>query len=70
MARLKDIAEKAGVSIAVASKVLNNSRTNVRVGEELRRKIIKIAKELSYHPHPLARGLAKGKTYCVGIVFS
>jgi len=70
MARLKDIAEKAGVSIAVASKVLNNSRTNVRVGEELRRKIIKIAKELGYHPHPLARGLAKGKTYCVGIVFS
>ena len=70
MARLKDIAEKAGVSIAVASKVLNNSRTNVRVGEELRRKIIKIANELGYRPHPLARGLAKGKTYSVGIIFS
>ncbi|MGB9607389.1 MAG: LacI family DNA-binding transcriptional regulator [bacterium] len=68
--RLKDIARQAGVSVAVASKVLNDSRTNVRVGEELRRKILKIAKQMGYRPNPLARALAKGKTYSVGIVFS
>lgn len=70
MATLKDVAEKVGVSIAVASKVLNNSRTNVRVGEALRRKILQTAKELGYHPHHLARALAKGKTFSIGIVFS
>jgi len=70
MATLKDIARKVGVSVAVASKVLNNSRTNVRVGETLRRRIVQVAEELGYRPHHLARALAKGKTFSIGIVFS
>lgn len=70
MATLKDVAEKVGVSVAVVSKVLNNSRTNVRVGEALRQKILQTAKELGYHPHHSARALAKGRTFSIGIVFS
>lgn len=70
MATLKDIAKKVGVSVAVVSKVLNNSRTNVRVGESLRQRILKVAQELGYRPHQLARALATGRTYSIGIVFS
>lgn len=70
MATLKEIAQKVGVSVSVASKVLNHSRTNARVSDSLKQKILETAKEMGYRPHQLARALAKGKTYNIGIVFS
>ncbi|NLP46082.1 MAG: LacI family DNA-binding transcriptional regulator [Epulopiscium sp.] len=47
MATLKDIAEKAGVSITTVSRVLNYDDTLV-ASEETRRKIFEIATELDY----------------------
>lgn len=45
MAGIKDIAEKAGVSIATVSNALNGKRN---IGEDTRKKILRIAEELGY----------------------
>lgn len=63
--RLKDIARDLGVSVVTVSKVL---RGNKDIGEETRRRVLKRMKELNYQPNMLARGLASGKTYTVGLV--
>jgi LacI family transcriptional regulator len=47
MATIKNIAEKAGVSIATVSRVLNYDES-MSVSEETRRKIFEVAEELSY----------------------
>jgi LacI family transcriptional regulator len=51
MATIKDIAEKAGVSIATVSRVLNYDST-LSVGDETKKKIFEIAEELSYKKRP------------------
>ena len=55
----KDIAERAGVSISVVSRALNNSGY---VDAEKKRKILQIAKELDYHPNPVAMSLTSQRT--------
>ena len=47
MATIKDIAEKAGVSQATVSRVLNQDAT-LSVGEDTRSRILRIAEELHY----------------------
>ncbi|MCL7749027.1 LacI family DNA-binding transcriptional regulator [Halalkalibacter alkaliphilus] len=47
MATIKEIAEKANVSISTVSRVLNNDET-ITVMEETRKRIIQVAKELNY----------------------
>lgn len=47
MVTIKDIAEKAGVSSATVSRVLNNDYT-LQVAEETRQRIVEVAKELDY----------------------
>lgn len=56
---MKDIARAAGVSQPAVSAVLNN-RSNCRVSQETRERIVRIARELDYHPNQAAR-LLKGK---------
>lgn len=46
-ATIKDIAEKAGVSIATVSRVLNFDET-LSVGDETKKRIFEVAEELSY----------------------
>jgi LacI family transcriptional regulator len=65
MAGLKDVAERAGVSITTASHVLNNTR---RVSDELKRRVEQAADELNYHPNLLARGLKTRRTNLIGLV--
>jgi len=48
MATIKDIAERAGVSIATVSRVLNYDPA-LSVSDETKRRIFKIAEDLSYH---------------------
>ena len=55
----KNIAERAGVSISVVSRALNNSGY---VDAEKKRKILQIAKELDYHPNPVAMSLTSQRT--------
>ena len=51
---MKDLAAQLGVSIATVSRALRNSH---EVGEELRAKVQKLAKELNYRPNPFAQSL-------------
>jgi len=63
--RLKDIAREMGVSTVTVSKVLRGSKD---VGEKTRQKILKRMQELNYQPNYMARALASGRTYSVGLV--
>jgi LacI family transcriptional regulator len=63
--RLKDIADELGVSVVTVSRVLRNQSD---VGEETRARILKRMKELNYRPNMLARGLASGKSYTMGLI--
>src|ERR1700722_3896409 len=63
--RLKDIARDLGVSVVTVSKVL---RGNKDIGEATRRRVLKRMKELNYQPNMMARGLASGRTYTIGLV--
>jgi len=52
----KDVAEKAKVSPAVVSRVLNDSGY---VAEEKRKRVLKVVKELGYSPNPVAVSLKR-----------
>jgi len=54
-----DVANRAGVSPAVVSYVLNNSNY---VSEEKREAVLAVVKELHYNPNYLARGLRTSKS--------
>lgn len=62
MAGIKEIAEKAGVSISTVSYALNNSD---KITKETRARILKIADELHYTPNLAGRSLKKQKTKVV-----
>ncbi len=64
-ATIKQIAELCGVSVGTVDRALNNKTgINIRTKE----KILRVAKELNYRPHLLARGLVHGKTNTLGVV--
>lgn len=67
---LKDIAEKAQVSTALVSYVLNGKEKESRVGHEIAIKIKQIAKELNYQPNYLAKSLRSGKTQTIGLIIA
>ena len=62
MVTLKDIAEKANVSIATVSRVLNNKAGSIGISEKTRQRVLQVARELDYQPNRLARSLRMGKT--------
>lgn len=66
-ARLVDVAERAGVSVATASKALHD---NPRISARTKNHVQKIASELSYTPNKLAQSLVSGLTGTVGLVTS
>ncbi|RKM62159.1 LacI family transcriptional regulator [Butyrivibrio sp. CB08] len=63
---LKMIAERAGVSTATVSNVINGN--NHKVSEETRRKVNEIIKETNYRPNAMARSLAKKESRIIGLV--
>jgi len=67
-ARLKDVAERAGVSTATASLVLNNKPSKIVISEATRQQVLKAARELSYRPNLIARAMAKQQTSLVALV--
>jgi len=67
MASIKDVAEKAGVSTATVSHVVNKTRI---VRPETRLRVLKAIKQLGYRPSVAARSLASGKTSLFGLVVS
>ena len=60
-----DVAEKAGVSIATVSKVVNNSG---RISEKTRNKVNEIMRELDYQPSSVAAALTGKQTYTIGVL--
>lgn len=60
-----DIAEKAGVSIATVSRVLNSSS---HVKEKTRAKVLAVIEELGYTPNIFARGLGLNSIKMVGLL--
>lgn len=58
--RIKDIAEKSGVSVGTVDRVLHN-RPNV--SKEAREKVEKVLKEINYQPNMYASALAYNKSY-------
>ena len=62
-----DVAGAAKVSLATVSRVMNNPE---KVNPETREKVLKVIKELGYHPNAIARGLASRKTTTVGIIMA
>ncbi len=66
-ATISDVAARAGVSIATASKAING-RAQVRA--ETRRRVLEAAEELGFRPNDLARSLLSGQTRTVGLLTS
>lgn len=60
MSTIREIAKQAGVSVSTASLALNGDS---RVRTETRARILKVARELNYHPLRAARSLSSGRTW-------
>jgi LacI family transcriptional regulator len=65
MTTIKDIAEKAGVSTATISYVLNNKG---KISEETRGRVLKIVNEMNYRRNSIAKSLRTSKTNTIGII--
>ena len=62
-----DIANRANVSIATVSRVINNSP---KVSEKTRKKVLDIVDELGFTPNVFARGLGLNTMKTIGILCS
>lgn len=67
MARLVDIAQAAGVSVGLVSRVLNDS-PNTRAAAETRERIVRTAAELGYRPNYAARALKLARSNTIALV--
>lgn len=61
-----DVARAAGVSQATVSMILNR-RTDGRVGEETRDRVLQVVRESGYVPNPAARSMAGASTRVLGV---
>ena len=60
-----DISEKAGVSIATVSRVLNG---NANVSEKTRKKVLDVMERYGYTPNAFARGLGLNSMKTIGLL--
>ena len=63
---IKDIANRAGVSVTTVSLVLNGKEN--RIAKETKKRVISIANELDYRPNQLAVGLITRRTNTIGLI--
>ncbi len=64
---IRDVAERAGVSTATVSHVINETRF---VREETRQKVLDAIEALNYQPSAIARSLATNSTQTIGLIIS
>jgi LacI family transcriptional regulator len=64
---IRDVARRAGVSVATASRALNGKQV---VNAQTRERILAVMGELGFSPSPAARRLSLGRTLTVGVVVS
>lgn len=65
MPTIKDVANRAKVSIKTVSRVINDSPM---VSPTTRERVLKVMEEMDYHPNALARGLVTKETRIIGLV--
>jgi LacI family transcriptional regulator len=63
---LAEVAQRANVSLATASRVISNSPRGVT--EELRARVLEAARELDYVPNAHAQALVLSKTHTIGVI--
>jgi LacI family transcriptional regulator/LacI family repressor for deo operon, udp, cdd, tsx, nupC, and nupG len=68
MARLKDVAREAGVSIGAASSVLGGRSSTIGTSPATRLRILEAASRLGYTPSPAAVSLSTGRSNTLGLV--
>ncbi len=66
MASIKDIAKLCGVSVATVSKALNDKAD---IGEDTKRHIKEVAKQMGYFPQYYARAIRMNKSFNIGVLF-
>ncbi|GAB6099784.1 DNA-binding transcriptional regulator CytR [Halanaerocella petrolearia] len=62
---MKDIAQMVGVTESTVSRAINDKPG---VGDETKKKILKVAQKYNYRPNQLARNLAKQETKMIGLI--
>lgn len=67
MATIRDVAKKAGVSVATVSHVINGTR---KVAPETEARVRRAMEALGYQPNAIAQSLRKRTTYAIGILVS
>lgn len=64
---IRDVAQRAGVSLKTVSRVINESKG---VSRETRERVLAAIEALGYRPNALARGLRARRTYTIGVVIA
>ena len=64
---MKDVADRAGVSLSTVSYVLSGSRP---ISEPTRVLILKAMEDLKFHPNAVARALASKRTRVIGLLLT
>jgi LacI family transcriptional regulator len=67
MSTIKDVAKKAGVSIATVSRVLNQ---HPKVDPVLKKRVLEVVETLRYVPNSSARSLVTKQTRLIGMIIS
>lgn len=62
LSTIRDVAVRAGVSVATVSAVINSSRP---VSEHLRQRVLTAIEELNYQPNHFARALSTNKSHTI-----
>ncbi len=65
MVTIKDLAERLKISSATVSRALNNEKG---VTEQMRQRIVMLAKELNYQPNLQAKGLVGRRANAIGVI--
>lgn len=68
MVTMTDIAEKAGVSRATVSLVLNGRETTVRISDLTRDRVLQVAQDCGFRRNELMRSAVSGKNRMLGFV--
>jgi LacI family transcriptional regulator len=64
---MRDVAERAGVSLATVSLVINEKK-EARIGRDTRARVLATIADLGYRPNALAKTLVSGSSRFIGLV--
>jgi DNA-binding LacI/PurR family transcriptional regulator len=65
---LRDVAQRSGVSVTTASRIINGRESGVPIRDETRERVLTAAAEMGYKPNLLARGLRGSRSSLIGVI--